>query len=319
MKLLLTLSLIFIGSLCLAQQGQNVYYIKNNGKYVDVRDSADYVRIVREPDSGTVLYNVTELYINGKRKLLGQSKSIVSALYEGTCRTFYANGQRESIASYKDGEKNGEDFEYYPNGELYLQKTYQNNTTIDVRNDYQIKNNNDSLGKAQVTDGNGYFKGYDDKFAYIEEEGPVKDGKRDGTWKGEFKDIHTSFTEIYDNGKLVNGTAIEKNGKSSNYSGTRRKVPEFKGGVKAFGSFLSRHINYPARARENNVEGSVILSFIVEKTGELSGIKVAKSVSAELDAEAVRVLKKSPLWTPGTQFGNPVRVSYSIPISFILN
>jgi TonB family protein len=96
------------------------------------------------------------------------------------------------------------------------------------------------------------------------------------------------------------------------------QVPEFTGGLTAFGNFLAKNIKYPAEARKNGVQGKVFISFVVEKDGSLSNIRVVRGVDNAIDREALRVLELSPKWTPGVQNGKPVRVSYSVPISFTL-
>src|ERR1700712_1289985 len=114
MKFLSTLTALLFTTLCFAQR-QNVYFLKNNGKYVAVRDSADYVRVVREPDSASVLYKVFEFYLNGKPKLIGHSEKIDPPKYEGQCLSYYASGVKKSITNYKDGLKVGSEYEFYPN------------------------------------------------------------------------------------------------------------------------------------------------------------------------------------------------------------
>jgi len=96
------------------------------------------------------------------------------------------------------------------------------------------------------------------------------------------------------------------------------KVPEFPGGLEKFGAYLGKAIKYPKVDRENNVQGRVIITFVVEKDGALSGLKVTRGVSKTIDAEALRVLKNSPKWIPGIEKGKKVRVQYSVPISFAL-
>lgn len=97
------------------------------------------------------------------------------------------------------------------------------------------------------------------------------------------------------------------------------QVPMFDGGLKAFGDFLNKNIKYPKESRDKNIQGRVIISFIVEQNGELSNIKVVRGVDAAIDAEALRVMSLSPKWTPGIQNGRLVRVAYSVPISFTLS
>ncbi len=96
------------------------------------------------------------------------------------------------------------------------------------------------------------------------------------------------------------------------------QVPEFPGGIQAFGEFLGKNIKYPAKARENKVQGRVIISFIVEKDGSLSDVRIRRGIGSGADEEAVRVINLSPKWKPGIQNGHTVRVQYSVPISFTL-
>ncbi len=96
------------------------------------------------------------------------------------------------------------------------------------------------------------------------------------------------------------------------------QVPAFPGGLDAFGRYLQKNIRYPAVARENGTQGRVIVSFVCERDGSLTDVKVARGIGDGCDEEAVRVIKASPKWKPGIQNGRPVRVAYSVPISFTL-
>lgn len=95
--------------------------------------------------------------------------------------------------------------------------------------------------------------------------------------------------------------------------------PGFPGGMSKFYDYLKQAIKYPAEALKNNVQGKVFLSFIVETNGDLSNIQVERKLGSGTDEEAIRVMKGSPRWLPGTQGGTPVRVKYNIPINFSLN
>jgi protein TonB len=92
-------------------------------------------------------------------------------------------------------------------------------------------------------------------------------------------------------------------------------MPEPFGGAAAWSKFIQRTLRYP----ETDMEGRVTISFIVEKDGHLSDIQILKGISAELDREALRVIKLAPAWKPGKQNGQPVRVRYTIPIVFQMN
>lgn len=93
---------------------------------------------------------------------------------------------------------------------------------------------------------------------------------------------------------------------------------EFPGGLQEFAGFLAKNIRYPADARQKGIQGKVFLTFVVERNGSLSDIKVIRGVSKDIDAEAIRVLQISPKWMPGRQSGIAVREQYTVPISFTL-
>ncbi len=95
-------------------------------------------------------------------------------------------------------------------------------------------------------------------------------------------------------------------------------MPEFKGGKQGLVSYLNKNIRYPESARRKNIEGKVFVSFIVGANGKVRDYKIAKSVSPELDKEALRVIKNMPKWKPGEQHGKPIPVSYTLPINFKL-
>ena len=93
------------------------------------------------------------------------------------------------------------------------------------------------------------------------------------------------------------------------------KMPSFPGGQF---DYLEKNIKYPAKAVKNKIQGRVIVQFIVDEKGNLSDIKVVKSVEPYLDAEAVRVVKSMPRWNPGMQNGKAVKVRYTLPVTFRL-
>lgn len=95
-------------------------------------------------------------------------------------------------------------------------------------------------------------------------------------------------------------------------------MPEFPGGQKALFEFFAKNIKYPAEAFEKKEEGRVYLTFVIEKDGSISNVKVARGVSPSLDAEAIRIIKSMPTWTPAKVKGKIVRVAYTAPITFKL-
>lgn len=95
-------------------------------------------------------------------------------------------------------------------------------------------------------------------------------------------------------------------------------MPQFPGGQEVLLKYLAANIKYPASAVKAKKQGRVIVTFIIQKDGSVAKARIAKSVDPELDAEALRIVKAMPNWTPGTQDGKPVNVKYIIPVNFSL-
>lgn len=96
------------------------------------------------------------------------------------------------------------------------------------------------------------------------------------------------------------------------------QMPSFPGGNAALMKYLSENVKYPVVAQENGVQGRVVVSFVVEKDGHITDVKVVRSVDPSLDKEAARVVRSMPSWIPGKQNGSAVRVKYNVPVSFKL-
>lgn len=96
------------------------------------------------------------------------------------------------------------------------------------------------------------------------------------------------------------------------------QMPEFPGGMKEMLKFLQENVKYPENAMKNNVQGRVIVQFVIEKDGTPTEFKVLRSVDPDLDSEALRVMKAMPKWKPGMQKGQVVRVKFTVPVSFKL-
>ncbi len=117
---------------------------------------------------------------------------------------------------------------------------------------------------------------------------------------------------------LAGSTAVHAQGYKKDSKGVFtyvEKMPEFPGNVNAY---LADNIKYPEAARKANVQGRVVVKFVINEKGQVQDALVEKSVNPVLDAEALRVVKSMPAWNPGTTKGTPVKVYYRIPISYTL-
>lgn len=94
------------------------------------------------------------------------------------------------------------------------------------------------------------------------------------------------------------------------------QMPEFIGGDDALMAFLQKNIKYPAKALKNNIQGVVMINFVVHTDGSIRKANVTKGIGGGCDEEALRVIKKMPKWKPGRQGGKNVPVYFDVPINF---
>lgn len=123
--------------------------------------------------------------------------------------------------------------------------------------------------------------------------------------------------EAESNSSAVSPVAVDTNDNPLNFQVVER-LPEFPGGMVEFMKWLTKTLRYPVLAKQQKIQGKVIVAFIINKDGSISGQKVVKSVSPELDREALRVLRLMPKWKPGEEKGKPCRTYFSIPVNFKL-
>lgn len=96
-------------------------------------------------------------------------------------------------------------------------------------------------------------------------------------------------------------------------------MPKFQGGgVDVFRNWVQEKLVYPVIAQENGIQGRVVLSFVIERDGSLTNVAVIATPDRSLSDEAMRIVKSSPKWTPGSNRGVPARVSYTLPVDFRL-
>ncbi|MDD2474336.1 MAG: TonB family protein [Dysgonamonadaceae bacterium] len=112
---------------------------------------------------------------------------------------------------------------------------------------------------------------------------------------------------------------VKKESKSDEIFVVVEKQPSFKGNVKAMMEFIEKEMKYPVIAKENGIQGRVIVNYIIEKDGSLSDVQIVRGVDPSLDKEAIRIIEAMPKWNPGLQRDERVRVRYTLPISFKLD
>jgi len=195
----------------------------------------------------------------------------------------------------------------------------------------------------QVQHRNGPITFYDGKEHKVRE-GAYVAGKRDGTWKFYDAQTHRLKGEVhYDMDSMLsdtNGlmftsssTAAKRGkspGKTSNATGDgkgaargedkpkERKIDLMPNAEYNINEYLAQHTNYPMAARKANIEGKAIVKFVIDEDGGIAGVTLLKGIGRECDEEAIRVVSEMPHWLPGMSEGEPVRVYFTLPITFRL-
>lgn len=96
-------------------------------------------------------------------------------------------------------------------------------------------------------------------------------------------------------------------------------APAFPGGDLARSRFLQQNIKYPIMAKESGIQGTVTVTFVVERDGSVTNVKILRGIGGGCDEEALRVIRNMPKWEPGKQRGKPVRVQFNMPLKFTLS
>ena len=148
-----------------------------------------------------------------------------------------------------------------------------------------------------------------------QKQNPVKKGKKNTTIKVGTQEIKVTEASKDDNATTVTMNVVEdeQNATDDKVFDVVENMPEFNGGMGALMQYLSDNIRYP---EEKDIQGRVIVRFVVGKDGSISNAQVVKSVHPSFDAEALRIINNMPKWIPGTQNGKPVNVKYVVPINF---
>ena len=139
---------------------------------------------------------------------------------------------------------------------------------------------------------------------------PVKEGPQDPVIRGYAHNLPL----IIDPDKEDEYLAERKD--TINVYDVVEQMPQFPGGFQKMNEFIEENMQYPKKCAEKGIYGRVIVAFVVERSGQLSNIRVVKSVHPALDKEALRIVNLMPRWIPGKQNGVTVRVKYIIPIRF---
>lgn len=234
--------------------------------------------------------------------------------WQGPLRDYYNNGEVQMKGRYENNQRHGI-FIYYTNHNTYLsagrydkeravgkwEHFYQNGQIKSEEyflDDYYMKNIWDSLGSYMVKDGEGKFETWHSN-GVISEVGTYKDGRKEGLWEGSHRDGTLYFEEFFSKGRLIRGRSRLLDGQTFVYDQSSL-YPMPKGG----NAKLVEHIKKEVEKINPKTRGRVVLAFRVSVNQTLSEFLVDKSLTPELDAKAVEIVKSGPEWLPGREHGH---------------
>ncbi|GEL10567.1 Antitoxin component YwqK of the YwqJK toxin-antitoxin module [Flavobacterium glycines] len=303
--------LLIISNIIFAQNNLNkTIYLDSLWKETS-KENCKYYRIVKDYYNDKEIYRFEDYYKNGTLQMEGDSKSKDILLSEGEFIYYYENGNKKNITTYIKGRPAGKSYSWYENGNKKAEQEYITQQKDELKSDLITIQYWQEDNIQTVINGNGYI---DEKGEKIQEKGNIKNGLKEGIWKGNDFQYKLSFTEDYKNGKLKKGASID----SLLVKNTYYEVfdyPRPKNGMQHFYAYLAKKFNIPKE--KENISGKILLTFIINKDGSTDKIRIAKSLDEVLDNEAIRLISEYPEWVSGKYRGIPARVEFSIPIRVV--
>lgn len=211
--------------------------------------------------------------------------------------------------------------DYYRNGHLQMEGTYY---TLEPK---AIKEGHFTYftDGGMVINDEYYHEGlkeglsmYYDSATHFTYKMHYKKGKLNDTLIGYYPHNVIRRMEIYSNDSLLSGHCYSEEGNEISFF-QRQIMPEYPGGETALMQFIQDHLDYPRAALDDNIQGRVFVTFIVETDGTLSDLGIAKSVHPLLDKAAIKVVRRLSKFKPGQFEGKPIRVRFSLPINFSIH
>lgn len=271
------------------------------------QDKYVYVRIVKDYETQKDNYTVQEYYKSGKLKSEGISLERASVRFDGEFISYYENGNKKTSSNFVKGIRNGSHYEWYENGNKKVEgkHTVKKSKFIPEYEIYQFWDKNNI---QKVIDGNGDYEGEDEN-SY--EKGKMKNGLKEGIWKGE-NNRKSKYSEEYKKGVLVSGISTDEYNNEYKYTVLAISPKPIKG-IQHFYNHIAKNFTCPKEYE--NLKGRILTNFIVDKDGELVEPKNIQSLNETLDQEAIRAITSYGKWKPGQYRGQNIRVVYTIPIS----
>lgn len=276
-----------------AQETKKIFYTKD--WKVCPEKEAEYYRVVTLDATGKPVGAVHDYYLSGTLQWEGALTYLDPTAndkdtVDGACTWYWPNGKKKMACNKVKNKLNGRLTEWYEDGKL-------SNTTH-----YEMGRKS---GPSTSWYENGNKK---DSVEYVND-------TTHGTFITYWPNGRMRRMDIREQGKVKSGTCWDSTGKNIAYF-PYEVDPVFPGGLRRLAEFIQENTNYPRKYRRREIEGRVLVSFVVRKDGTVGDVEITKPDAERFNQEAVRVVKSIPRWTPGTQEGIPVNTRMFMPIIF---
>jgi TonB family protein len=258
-------------------------------------------------------YNVSEQYLANYIVFADQKLTTLN----GSFFKFYPNGKVRISGLCLNNKREGLWLDYSEGGNLIDSCYYHNDLPVGTHYSFYQSG---KVAKIAVYDtignGIGSVTRYYENGALKQTGFYSKSVFRDSLWHYYYPDGKISFVEKFAEGICIETKCFDEDGTAKD-SCQAEIMPQFPGGNKALSKFLHRNIKWPYGLEFTNTNSaSVIATFVVDTDGSITDIKIKKHVARAFDDEVIRVIKKMPRWIPGKEYNNPVRIYYTLPVSF---
>jgi len=315
MKIRFLATFLFLVPIFLFSQNSSDKIVYYDSIWKDAsKENYQFYRIIKDYYTEKDLYQIKDYYKSGVLQMDGNSKTKDGFSKEGKYVYYYENGKKKKEENYIKSRLNGSFSEWYENGNPKLEGEYVESEK-GINSDLKIYEFWNSKNEHTVQKGNGWYEDdKEDNAEYLLAQGNIKNGLRDGEWKGLNRDLKYQYIDNYDKGKFISGRSKNSEGVIREYNELESK-PSPKKGIQDFYNFIGANFSKTKEAVANKVTGRLVILFIIEKDGKITEPKMLKSLGYGLDEEAIRVISSYGNWIPGQQRGVPVRVQYSIPLT----
>jgi periplasmic protein TonB len=264
----------------LGQNRSDLRYFDKNWNPVLSKAQATYYRKIKDADS---VYQVIDYYRSDSLLMDGFFSSISPALvHHGKATWYYEDGTIEKIGFFRKGKPVGIHKEYYKNGQLKAEVLHEG------YKEYHLQRF-DEQGNSLLNNGNG-------------------------TFTATYMNTEYSY-EVFD-GQLLRSYYVNMAGDTI-YGKATKPAVYLRGGSASFFENLREEVNYPDRFRKSGLEGTVLVSFVIDQKGNMVETRVVKSMGSDFDTNAVKTVQRNKDWKPAFYQGRAVPMRFVVPVVYI--